>query len=167
MSALQSSKSSLPLVFLEAALRAFYATCVVFFVVAFTFIARALSVKASNPFLSDDWFWVALFISGWCLVPSVITFCVSEYRYQSAVKRLYAFVTTLQFIALLFYVRSITAIADNELSSSPLLLLIWLAVPLAWLYFPIFFWGRAVTLFKRGIGILGILGFVYLFASIA
>lgn len=140
---MHSSKSGLSLI-PDTLARAVSTTALLFVIVALVAILRGLSQDISYPLASDDWYLVAGFLSVWCLVPALLATVISAFSKVSHSKS-YILAGLLQVILLYGYSYHIAKQPGNELGSSPLILLIYLAIPVAAIYYPLFFVGRAFS----------------------
>ncbi|MFT6908400.1 MAG: hypothetical protein ACJAS1_005099 [Oleiphilaceae bacterium] len=99
-------------------------------------------ISQSIPFeylLSDDYFWIALFISLWCLLPAIPAAVIEQYKGDKGRRVAYLIITILQFIALKVSVYLMHQDPMSEVDSSALPLLIWLVFPLSALFYPLYF----------------------------
>ncbi|WP_215396763.1 hypothetical protein [Rheinheimera oceanensis] len=140
---MHSAKSGLSLI-LDTLARAVSTTALLFVIVALVAILRGLSQDISYPLASDDWYLVAGFLSVWCLVPALLATVISAFSKVSHSKS-YILAGLLQAILLYGYSYHIAKQPGNELGSSPLILLVYLAIPVAAIYYPLFFVGRAFS----------------------
>lgn len=140
---MHSSKSGLSLI-PDTLARAVSTTALLFVIVALVAILRGLSQDITYPLASDDWYLVAGFLSVWCLVPALLATVISAFSKVSHSKS-YILAGLLQVILLYGYSYHIAKQPGNELGSSPLILLVYLAIPVAAIYYPLFFVGRAFS----------------------
>ena len=143
---MHSTKSGLSLV-PDTLARAVSTTALLFVIVALVAVLRGLSQDISYPLASDDWYLVAGFLSVWCLVPALLATVTSAFSKVSRCKS-YMLLGLLQVILLYAYSYHIAKQPGNELSSSPLILLVYLAIPVAAIYYPLFFIGKAFSKFR-------------------
>jgi hypothetical protein len=143
---MHSTKSGLSLIPHTLA-RAVSATTLLFVIVALIAMLRGLSQDISYPWASDDWYLVAGFLSIWCLVPALLATVTSAVSKVSRSKS-YMLLGLLQVMLLYGYSCYIAQQPGNELGSSPLILLIYLAIPIAAIYYPLFFVGKAFSQFR-------------------
>ena len=143
---MHSAKSGLSLI-PDTLARAVSTTALLFVIVALVAILRGLSQDISYPLASDDWYLVAGFLSVWCLVPALLATVISAFSKVSHSKS-YMLVGLLQIMLLYGYSYHIAKQPGNELGSSPLILLVYLAIPVAAIYYPLFFIGKTFSKFR-------------------
>jgi hypothetical protein len=143
---MHNTKSGLSIV-ADTLARAVSATALLFVIVALITILRGLSQDISYPLASDDWYLVAGFLSVWCIVPALLATVVSAFSNVSRSKS-YLLLGLLQVMLLYGYSYHIANQPGNELGSSPLILLVYLAIPVAAIYYPLFFTGKAFSNFR-------------------
>lgn len=159
---MHSAKSSVSLVS-DTFIRAVAATAILFVVVAVIALLRGISQDVSYPLASDDWYLVAGFLSIWCLLPALLATIVSAFS-QVSLGKSYMLAGLLQMILLYGYSYQIANQPGNELGSSPLMLLVYLAIPVAAIYYPLFFTGSATNRLRLAAIVLAalLLGYVQL-----
>ncbi|GAB2907447.1 hypothetical protein [Rheinheimera gaetbuli] len=154
-----SAKSGLSLI-PDTLARAVSTTALLFVIVAFIAILRGLSQDISYPLASDDWYLVAGFLSVWCLVPALLATVISAFSKVGHSKS-YMLLGLLQVISLYAYSYHIAKQPGNELGSSPLILLVYLAIPVAVIYYPLFFVGKAFSKFRLAVVLIAVLLLTY------
>lgn len=137
---MHSTKSSVSLVS-DTLIRAVSTTAILFVAVAVIALLRGVSQDIHYPLASDDWYLVAGFLSLWCLLPALLATVINAFSKLSRSKS-YMLAGLLQVILLYAYSYHIANQPGNELGSSPLMLLVYLAIPVAAIYYPLFFVGR-------------------------
>ena len=140
---MHSTKSGISLI-PDTLARAISTTALLFVIVALIAILRGLSQDISYPLASDDWYLVAGFLSIWCLIPALLATLISVFSKVSRSKS-YLLAGLLQVVLLYGYCYQISTQPGNELGSSPLILLVYLAILVAALYYPLFFIGSATN----------------------
>lgn len=151
---MQNTKSG-PQVILEFFLRAFSATAGIYLLMALIWLMRAGTQGISNPLQSDDPYLIALFLSIWCLVPTIPASIVRFFKSPRAGLIVYWIMAITQ-VGLLYYVIfRLGQIPGNEVDSSPGPLLSWIALPLAGLYYPLFFYGKEFHISRKVMIVLG------------
>lgn len=138
---MRHSKSSLPLGF-TGLFRALSASSIIVLVVAILAIIRGINQHVAEP-LSDDWYMVSAFMAAWCLVPAYLSWVTCYMLKHTHYFKVYVVYSIIQLGIMYGYFYVATLEPDNEFMYSPLYLLAFAAVPVALLYFPLFFWGRA------------------------
>lgn len=154
-----SAKSGLSLI-PDTLTRAVSTTALLFVIVALIAILRGLSQDITYPLASDDWYLVAGFLSVWCLVPALLATLISALSKVSQSKS-YILAGLLQVILLYAYSYHIHKQPGNELGSSPLILLVYLAIPVAAIYYPLFFVGNAFSKFRLAAVLMAALLLIY------
>lgn len=160
---MHSAKSSLPLIS-DTLARAVSATALLFLLVAFIAILRGIGQDISYPLASDDWYLIAGFLSIWCVIPAVLATTISAFG-KIARSKSYMVFGLLQVILLFAYSYNISQQTGNELGSSPLILLVYLAIPLTVVYYPLFFVGNALSKFRLATIVSALLLMAYAFWS--
>ncbi|MBU1312054.1 MAG: hypothetical protein KKE30_21225 [Gammaproteobacteria bacterium] len=157
-----STKSGISLVS-DTLIRAVSTTAILFVIVAVIALLRGVSQDVHYPLASDDWYLVAGFLSIWCFVPALLATLVSAFSKISLGKS-YMLAGLLQVILLYGYSFHIANQPGNELGSSPLMLLVYLAIPVAAVYYPLFFVGRPTNRLRLAAIVLAalLLGYVQL-----
>jgi len=140
---MHSTKSGVSLVY-DTLIRTVATTAILFVVVVMITLLRGVSQGVHYPLASDDWYLVAGFLCIWCLVPALLATIISAISKVSRGKS-YMMAALLQVILLYGYSYHIANQPGNELGSSPLMLLVYLAIPVAAIYYPLFFVGRALN----------------------
>ena len=140
---MHSTKSGVSLVS-DTLIRAIATTAMLFVVVAVITLLRGMSQDVQYPLASDDWYLVAGFLSIWCLIPALLATLISAFSKVSHSKS-YLLAGLLQVVLLYGYCYQIATQPANELGSSPLLLLVYLVIPVAAIYYPMFFVGSATN----------------------
>jgi hypothetical protein len=143
---MHSTKSSVSLVS-DTLIRAVSTTAILFVIVAVIALLRGVSQDIRYPLSSDDWYLVAGFMSIWCFVPALLATIISAFSKLSRSKG-YMLAGLLQVILLYAYSYHIANRPGNELGSSPLMLLVYLAIPVTAIYYPLFFVGKAFSKFR-------------------
>lgn len=143
MQSVHNTKSSVSLVS-DTLTRTVSTTAILFVVVAVMALLRGVSQDVHYPLASDDWYLVAGYLSLWCLVPALLATIISAFSRVSRSTG-YMLAGLLQVILLFGYSYQISNQPDNELGSSPLMLLVYLAIPVAAVYYPLFFVGRPLN----------------------
>ena len=156
---MHSTKSSISLVS-DTLIRAVSTTAILFVAVAVIALLRGVSQDVHYPLASDDWYLVAGFVSVWCLVPALLATVTSAFSKGSRSKS-YMLLGLLQVILLYAYSYHIAKQPGNELSSSPLILLVYLAIPVAAIYYPLFFIGKAFSKFRLAVVLIAALMLTY------
>lgn len=156
---MHSAKSGLSLI-PDTLARAVSTTALLFVIVALVAILRGLSQDISYPLASDDWYLVAGFLSVWCLAPALLATVISAFSKVSHSKS-YMLVGLLQIMLLYGYSYHIAKQPGNELGSSPLILLVYLAIPVAAIYYPLFFVGQAFSKFRLAVVLMAALLLTY------
>lgn len=156
---MHTTKSGLSLI-PDTLARAVSTTAVLFVIVALIAILRGLSQDITYPLASDDWYLVAGFVSVWCLVPALLATVISAFSKVSHSKS-YMLLGLLQVMLLYGYSYHIAKQPGNELGSSPLILLIYLAIPLTAIYYPLFFVGNAFSKFRLLAALMAALLLIY------
>lgn len=140
---MHSTKSSVSLIS-DTLIRAVSTTAILFVVVAVIALLRGVSQDIRYPLASDDWYLVAGFLSLWCLLPALLATIISAFSKVRRSKS-YMLAGLLQVMLLYGYSYHIANQPGNELGSSPLMLLVYLAIPVAAIYYPLFFTGSATN----------------------
>lgn len=156
---MHSAKSGLSLI-PDTLARAVSTTALLFVIVALVAILRGLSQGISYPLASDDWYLVAGFLSVWCLAPALLATVISAFSKVSHSKS-YMLIGLLQIMLLYGYSYHIAKQPGNELGSSPLILLVYLAIPVAAIYYPLFFVGQAFSKFRLAVVLMAALLLTY------
>jgi hypothetical protein len=143
---MHSTKSGLSLV-PDTLARAVSTTALLFIAIAVIALLRGLNQDIAYPLASDDWYLVAAFLSVWCLIPALFATVISAISNVSRNKS-YMLLGVLQVMLLYGYSYYIAKQPGNELGSSPLILLVYLAIPVAAIYYPMFFVGKAFSRFR-------------------
>jgi len=151
---MQNTKSS-PQVVLEFFLRAFAATAGIYLLMALIWLLRAGAQGISNPLQSDDPYNIALFLSIWCLIPAIPASIVRFLKTPRAGLITYWIMAIAQAALLYYAIYRLSLIPGNEVDSSPGPLLSWVTLPLAGLYYPLFFYGKEFHTSRRIIMVLG------------
>lgn len=156
---MHTTKSGLSLI-PDTLARAVSTTALLFIIVALIAVLRGLSQDIRYPLASDDWYLVAGFLSLWCLLPALLATIISAFSKVSRSKS-YMLLGLLQVILLYAYSYHIAKQPGNELSSSPLILLVYLAIPVAAIYYPLFFIGKAFSKFRLAVVLIAALLLTY------
>ena len=131
---------------IEVTLRTVSASAMIGVLIALIAIFRGLSQEIDYALAGDDWYLVAGFISLWCAIPALLT--AGFHALYPRVKRfrVYCVMAMIQIFLLYGYCYYVTTLPDNEFASSPILLLVFAALPIALIYYPLYFagnrWGK-------------------------
>ena len=156
---MHTTKSGLSLI-PDTLARAVSTTALLFVIVALIAVLRGVNQDITYPLASDDWYLVAGFVSVWCLVPALLATVISAFSKVSHSKS-YMLLGLLQVISLYAYSYHSAKQPGNELGSSPLILLIYLAIPVAAIYYPLFFVGNAFSKFRLSAVLMAALLLIY------
>jgi hypothetical protein len=143
---MRSTKSSLSLI-TETLARTLFASAILILAIAIVALLRGISQSIQSPLASDDWYYVAGFLCIWGLIPALLAVIITAAS-RFSIGKSYILCSLLQLLILYGYYYNLSQQPDNELSSSPLILLIYMAVPFAAIYYPMFFAGKAFSKIK-------------------
>ncbi|WDE09113.1 hypothetical protein SG34_030570 [Thalassomonas viridans] len=161
MHAMQNTKPSTSMI-VELLIRSLSATAGIFIFVCVLAIVRGIAQDIPIERLkSDDPFWVALFLSAWCIIPAIPASIAQFMRDKRTRLVTYWTVTIIQAVGLYLagYVMSLDP--ESEVASSALPLLVWLTIPLAGLYYPLFFYGKSQDMSRNILIFIGLMLAVY------
>lgn len=144
-----------PQVILEFLLRSLAATTGIYLFMALIWLIRAGAQGITNPFSSDDPFLIALFLSIWCLIPAIPASILRFFRTPRAGLIAYWIMAILQAAVLYYAIYRLSLVPGNEVDSSPGPLLSWITLPLAGLYYPLFFYGKEFHICRRIVMVIG------------
>ncbi|ARU58891.1 multipass membrane protein [Oleiphilus messinensis] len=146
----------------ELTFRISAATSGIYIFVCLIAIARGATQELSTaPLTSDDPYWVALFLSTWLLVPAIPSTAVRYKRSKLAGLATYWATAFTQTTGLYLVVSYMALDPESEIGSSALPLLVWVSLPLAAIYYPLFYWGDFQNLIRKSIISLGVLLILY------
>lgn len=154
MLTMQNSKSG-PQVILEFVLRSLSAAAGIYVFMAFVWLIRAGAQGISNPLQSDDPFLIALFLCIWCIIPAIPASIIRFFKTPRAGLIAYWIMATIQAALLYYAIYQYSLKPGSEVDSSPLPLLSWVTLPLAGLYYPLFFYGKEFHISRRVILVIG------------
>lgn len=143
---MRSTKSSLSLI-TETLARALFTSAILIVAIAIVALLRGISQSIQSPLASDDWYYVAGFLCIWGLIPALLAVITSAAS-RFSIRKSYILFSLLQMLFLYGYSYNISQQPDNELNSSPLILLVYLALPFAAIYYPMFFVGKVFSKFR-------------------
>lgn len=143
---MQNTKSRLSII-QDILLRVTLSSLFIFSLTLFITLIRGISLGIESPLQSDDWLWVALFIMLWAGIPAFCSVVLSVITGLGQFKS-YFLCVIVELAAFYGYIYSVSKIEGNELASSPLILLVYIAIPLAMIYYPIFFFKKRWILGK-------------------
>lgn len=147
MFAVQNSKSSLSLIN-EILIRSIFSSFIIFLFVIIITLIRALSIGIGNPLGSDDWIFVSLFLIFWNVTPAILANILTRKTRIGNFFSYFVFVF-LEIFLFYLYVYIVSNKTGNELSSSPLILMVYLAIPIAFAFYPIYFFNRNLLFLKK------------------
>lgn len=140
---MQSSKSGLQITF-ELLLRLLSASGGIYLLISFIAIVRGITQEVeSNPLASDDPFLVAFFLSLWLLIPAIPGSIARHTRAKRTGLITYWAVAVIQTAALYLLVHLMALDPESEVASSALPLLVLVALPIAAIYYFLFFYGKS------------------------
>ena len=143
---MQYTKSRLSII-QEIALRVVLSSLFIFLLILLVALIRGVAAGIESPLQSDDWIWVALFIILWTGIPALSSMLITVTTGFGQFKS-YFFCVITELMLFYGYIHSVSNIEGNELASSPLILLVYIAIPLAIIYYPIFFFKKSWVLGK-------------------
>jgi hypothetical protein len=143
---MQNTKSRLSII-QDILLRVALSSLFIFLLTLFITLIRGIFLGIESPLQSDDWLWVALFIILWSGIPAFCAVVLSVTAGLGQFKS-YLLCVIVELAAFYGYIYSVSKIEGNELASSPLILLVYIAIPLAMIYYPIFFFKKRWILGK-------------------
>lgn len=125
----------------ESLLRILSTSAMIVVSIALIAIFRGLSLGIDYTLVSDDWYLVSGFLSLWCAMPAVLAVVFHAFYPRMARFRAYCMMVMIQILLLYGYCYYVTTLPDNEFASSPILLLVFAALPIALIYYPLYFAG--------------------------
>lgn len=133
---------------IEILIRSIFSSFIIVSFVAIITLIRAFSMGIDNAFGSDDWIFVSLFLIFWNIIPAILANILSR---KTKFGNFLSYLVFVFFEILLFYlyVYNVSNKAGNELSSSPLILMVYLAIPIAFAFYPIYFFNKKLLLLKK------------------
>lgn len=138
---MQSTKSSIQKIAIDFFIRVVSASaCIVILILFLWGLRGAVSDVPFERIRSDDPIWLALFLSFWCLIPTIPSYIIELIKNEKYKKYTYIISAIIQSIALYFFVGFISQQPNSEVQSSIFPMLVWIALPLAALYYPMFFY---------------------------
>ena len=144
---MQNSKSGLSLIN-EILIRSIFSSFVIILFVAIITLIRALSMGIDNPFGSDDWIFVSFFLILWNIIPAILANILTRKTKFGNFFSYFVFVF-LEILLFYLYIYSVSNKSGNELASSPLILMVYLAIPIAFAFYPIYFFNRKLWFLKK------------------
>jgi len=138
-------------------IRGLAASSALFIVVVLSAVIRGGVQGVDFPLLSTDIFLVTGFVVVWCLIPATVSYWIAALAGRWPLGIIYLVTSVLGCGLLYFYLYRLSQAPGSELASSPLILMVWLALPLYALYYPLFFWGPARSPMRFAIAGVGFL----------
>ena len=147
MCSVQNSKSSLSLTN-EILFRSLFSSFVIVLFVAIITLIRALSMGIDNPFKSDDWILVSAFLILWNVIPAILANILTR---KTKIGNFFSYLVfvVLEIFLFYLYVYNVSNKSGNELASSPLILMVYLAIPIALAFYPIYFFNRTIFFLRK------------------
>lgn len=137
---MQDTKSSLSIT-IDLFIKGLSATASIFILMLLLWTIRGLVFDIPFERLRvDDPIWLALLLSLWCIIPAIPAYLIQIIKDKKTRKLTYFIITIIQAIALYFAVNYMAQQPNSEIGSSILPMLVWLALPLAAFYYPLFFY---------------------------
>lgn len=137
---MQNTKSSLSIT-IDLFIKGLSATAFVFILILLLWTIRSLVFDIPFARLrGDDPIWLALLLSLWCIIPAIPAYLTEIVKGKKIRKLTYFVITIIQAITLYFAVDYMAQQPNSEIGSSVLPMLVWLSLPLAALYYPLFFY---------------------------
>jgi len=138
---MQSTKPSLSLT-IDLFIKGLSATACIFILMLMLWVIRAIfSGIPLERLRVDDPIWLALFLSVWCIVPAIPAYLAQVLKNKKSRRITYFVSAIIQAIVLYFAVEFMAQQPNSEIGSSIFPMLVWMAIPLAALYYPFFFYG--------------------------
>lgn len=101
-----------------------------------------------NALGSDDWIFVSLFLIFWNIIPAILANILSRKTKFGNFFSYFIFVF-LEILLFYLYIYNVSNKTGNELSSSPLILMVYLAIPIAFAFYPIYFFNKKILFSKK------------------
>ncbi len=137
---MQNTKSSLSIT-IDLFIKGLSATASIFILILLLWTIRGLFFDIPFERLrADDPIWLALLLSLWCIIPAIPAYLTEIVKGKKIQKLTYFVISIIQVIALYFSVDYMAQQPNSEIGSSILPMLVWIALPLAALYYPLFFY---------------------------
>ncbi|WDE13336.1 hypothetical protein [Thalassomonas haliotis] len=153
---MQNTKPSVSMI-IELLIRSLSATAGIFIFVCVLAIFRGIAQDIPIDRLkSDDPFWVALFLSAWCIIPAIPALIAQFMKDKRTRLITYWVITVIQAAGLYLAGYMMSLDPESEVASSALPLLVWLTLPLASLYYPLFFYGKLKNMSRSIVIIIGL-----------
>ncbi|MGF1687079.1 hypothetical protein L4C36_10325 [Photobacterium japonica] len=151
-------------VIIETILRTLSTSAIIVVSIALVAVVRGLSQGIPYPLVGDDWYLVAGFLSIWCASPAVLTVVFHAIYPRMARFKTYCVIAIIQILILYGYCYYVTMLPDNEFASSPILLLVFAALPIALIYYPLYFAGHSNGKVRCAFSTVGIclIGYAYI-----
>jgi len=138
---MQSAKSSIQKIVIDFFIRALSASaCIVILMLFFWILRVVISGVPFERLRSDDPIWLALFLSFWCLIPAIFSYIIDLVNNKKFKKYPYIISAIIQSIVLYCLVNFMSQQPNSEVQSSIFPMLVWITLPLAALYYPMFFY---------------------------
>ncbi|WDE03870.1 hypothetical protein SG34_021210 [Thalassomonas viridans] len=158
---MQNTKPSLSMI-IELLIRSLSATAGIFILICLLAIVRGIAQDIPFERLkSDDPFWVALFLSAWCIIPAIPASIAQFMKDKRTRLIIYWATTVIQAVGLYLAGYMMSLDPESEIASSALPLLVWLTIPLAALYYPLFFYGKPQNMLRNIVIIIGMVLAIY------
>ncbi|CUB03699.1 hypothetical protein Ga0061065_104130 [Marinomonas fungiae] len=138
---MHNTKSSISVI-KELFTRLLVSSFFIFLLITTITLIRGIASDIRHPLSSDDWLWVIYFLIFWNGVPAFIASVISGLTRLTDFKS-YMICVFIQMLAFYIYMYKAANIEGNELASSPFILLIYMAIPLALIYYPVFFFKKS------------------------
>ena len=138
---MQDTKSSISIT-IDLFIRALSATACIFILMFMLWILRAIVSDIPLESLRvDDPIWLSLFLSIWFIIPAIPAYIAQIIKSKKARGITYFSSAMIQTIALYFAVNYMAQQPHSEIGSSIFPMLVWVSIPLAALYYQLFFNG--------------------------